>query len=406
MGTVCHASKNTHDGPSQVRRSSTGDDHISTGPGDPARPQSPFGEMPTAEPAELLAARRRARDGDLRARHLWLWCAAGRTPTDSAAVLCCSRARVSRTGRASQQGTLGWGHDDAGPLVPPVHRTVRLPTRRRSRVARLKAPPRAYGWCRTRWSGATLALTWQATRGLTVSAETRRRWVQEVDGVWKRPTRVAKDNAPRHVERLARLRVTVAPLQRDEAMVVADDLDSPRWPTVGSAWRPNGTPMTVLTPGTHAQPSLAGALALATGARRHGVAARTTNALFRDRLTRLDAYDPAARYTRLSGVVDHETIHRAEAVEPWRTAHPRLTWLWWPTDGPGAHPIARAGGEVHDRCTRHHPRTRRRALVADVEAQLQGNGPWLDQWSALSDEPAVTVAVEHLAVEPHAKMAA
>jgi hypothetical protein len=196
-------------------------------------PTSPFVAMPTEEQAEMRAARRRARYGDLLARHLLLGCAAGRTPTDIAAVLCCSRSSVYRPVRAYQKGTLGWGHDDDGPLVPPVHSTVRLPTLRRSLVALLKAPPRAYGWCRTRWSGATLALTWQAKRGLTVSAATMRRWVHAVDWVWKRPQLVAKDHDPRRVERLARIRVTCEPLQRDEAMVLADALDLHLWPTVG-----------------------------------------------------------------------------------------------------------------------------------------------------------------------------
>jgi hypothetical protein len=54
-------------------------------------------------------------------------------------------------------------------------------------------------------------------------------------------------------------------------------------------------PMTVMTPGPHAQRSLAGALELATGARRHGVAARHTTALCRARLTRLEAGSPAER---------------------------------------------------------------------------------------------------------------
>ena len=43
--------------------------------------------------------------------------------------------------------------------MPPGRTTVLLPTLRRSLLALLKAPPRAYGWCRTRWSCATLALT-------------------------------------------------------------------------------------------------------------------------------------------------------------------------------------------------------------------------------------------------------
>jgi hypothetical protein len=134
-----------------------------------------------------------------------------------------------------------------------------------------------------------LALTWPAKGGITVSAETMRRGVHEVDWVWKRPTLVANDDDPRRLERLARIRVTCEPLKRSEAMVLADALDLQLWPKVGSAWMPNGLHMTVMTPATHAKRSLAGALELATGALRHGVAPRTTKALCRDRLTRLDA---------------------------------------------------------------------------------------------------------------------
>jgi DDE superfamily endonuclease len=293
-----------------------------------------------------------------------------------------------------------------GRLRSPLRPTVLGPTVRRSLVARLKAPPRAYGWCRTRGRGATLALTWQAKRGLTVSAETMRRWVHEVDWVWKRPTLVAQDNDPRRVERLARIRVTFAPLQRDEAMVCADALDIHLWPKVGYAWMPKGTHMTVMTPGTHETHDLAGALDLATGARQHGVAARNTNALCRDLLTRLDACYPAERYTRLYVVVDNYTIHHAKAVEQWLAAHPRFTLLWLPTYGPRANPIERAFGDVHDLGTRNHTRKRLRDLVADVEAHLQVNGPWQYQLSELYYEPAVTAAVERIAADEHPKAAA
>jgi hypothetical protein len=68
---------------------------------------------------------------------------------------------------------------------------------------------------------------------------------------------------------------------------------------------PKGTHMTVMTPGINEQHDLAGALDLATDALLDGVTARETNALFRDLLTRLDVYDPADRYRRLSVVVDN-----------------------------------------------------------------------------------------------------
>jgi transposase len=186
-------------------------------------PHGTFVEMPEEEPAQMLAVLRRARDGDRLALHLWLWCATGRHPTAIAAVRLCARASVYRTGRAYQEGRLSWEHDAPGRLIAPAHTTVRLPTRRRSLLALLKAHPRAYGWCRTRWSGAALALTRQATRGIAVSAETMRRWLHELGWVWTRAQLVANDDAPHRLARLARLRSVCEPLQRGEAMVCADE---------------------------------------------------------------------------------------------------------------------------------------------------------------------------------------
>jgi hypothetical protein len=274
-----------------------------------------------------------------------------------------------------------------------------------------RAPARGRPTTRGRWfrlgeSWAPRALTWQATRGIPVAADTLRRWLPAVDWVWTRPPRVAKADDPRRVARMARLRVTCEPRKRAEALVCADALDRQLWPTVGDAWRPTGRPMTGRTPGPHAQRDLAGALALATGALRPGVAARHTTALCRDRLTRLAAGDPAARDSRLSGVVDHDPSPHAKAVAQGLAAHPRLTRRWWPTDGPRAHPSARACGAGHDRCTRQHTRTRLRDLGADVDAPRQMHGPGQYTLSELSDEPAVTAAVENMAAEPHAKIAA
>jgi transposase len=166
-------------------------------------PKSTFVEMPKEEQSQMLAALRRARYGYLLALHILLLCAAGRTPTAIADVLFCSRSSVYRAVRAYRAGTLGLDRDDQGQFVSSVRTTVRVPTLRRWLLALLEAPPRAYGWGRTRWSCATLALTLQAKRGITVSAETLRRWVHEVGWVWKRAKLGAKDDDPHRVARLA-----------------------------------------------------------------------------------------------------------------------------------------------------------------------------------------------------------
>jgi putative transposase len=369
-------------------------------------PRSTVLDIPQAEQAQMLTALRRARYGYLLALHILLLCAAGRRPTVIAAVLFCSRSSVYRAVRAYRKGTLGLERDDHGQLAPPVRTTVLLPTLRRSLVALLKATPQAYGWCRTSWSCATLALTLQAKRGVTVSAETMRRWLHEIGWVWKRAKLVAKDDDPQRVNRLARIRWVFEHLKRGEAMVFADELDIHLLPKVGCAWMPKGTQLAVMTPGQNQKHYLAGGLDLATGALLHCLGARKTNQLFRDLLETLEASYPAERYTRLYVVVDNYKIHQAKAVEQWLATHPRVTLLFLPTYCPRANPIERAFGDVHDCCTRNHRRKRLPDLVADVEEHLHVNGPWPYKLSDIYYEPAITAAVEKIAAEEHAKVAA
>lgn len=363
-------------------------------------------EISQEEHVQMLAALRRARYGYLLALHILLLCANGRNPTEIADVLFCSRSSVYRAVRAYRAGTLGLEPDEDGRLCPPRRTSVLVPTLRRSLVALLKAPPRAFGWCRTRWSCATLALTLQTKRGITVSAETIRRWVYEVGWVWKRAKLVAKDDDPQRVTRLARIRYIFEQLTCGEALVFADELDIHLLPKVGYAWMPKGTQVEVMTPGRNEKHYLAGALDPTTGTLHHALGPRKTNALFRDLLTVLDARYPADRYRRLYVVVDNYKIHKAKAVEQWLAAHPRVTLLFLPTYCPRANPIERAFGDVHDCCTRNHQRKRLPDLVADVEEHLHLNGPWQYKLSDLYYEPAVTAAVEQITAEEHAQVAA
>jgi transposase len=369
-------------------------------------PTSTFVDIPQEEQHQMLTALRRARYGYLLALHMLLLCATGRTPTMIAAVLFCSRSSVYRTVQAYRAGALGLKHDEQGRLIPPVHTTVLVPTLRRSMLALLKASPRAYGWCRTRWSCATLALTLEAKRGIAVSAETMRRWLHEIGWVWKRATLVAKDDDPHRVIRLARIRWVFEQLKPSEAMVFADELDIHLLPKVGCAWMPQGSQVAVMTPGQNAKHDLAGALDLSTGTLHYCLGVRKTNALFRDWLSLLEDRYPAERYTPLYVVGDNYKSHKAKAVKQWLDAHPRVTLLFLPTYCPRANPIERAFGDVHDCCTRNHQRKRLPDLVADVEDHLGLNGPWKYKLAALYYEPAVTAVVEYFAAEDHANVAA
>jgi transposase len=362
-------------------------------------PKSTFGDIPQEEHRQRLAVLRRARYGYRLALHILLVCAAGRTPPTIAAVLFCSRSSVYRTVHAYRTGKLSWEHDAQGRLLLPVRTTVLLPTLRRSLLALLKTPPRAYGWCRTRWSGATLALTLAAKRGLKVSAETLRRWLHEVGWVWKRAQLVAKDDDPHRVERLARIRFISEQLRLWEALVVADELDLQLLPKIGAAWMPKGTQVEVMTPGTKEKHSLAGALELASGTLHRYLGPRKTKALFRELWPRLDGAYPATYDKRVYVVADNDKIHKAKAVGHWLAAHPRVARLLLPTYCPRANPIERACGDVHDLCTRTHTRKRLLDRVADVVEPLDVNGPWPYKLSDIYYDPALTAAVEHMTME-------
>lgn len=358
-------------------------------------PRTTIVDLPPAEQAHMLAELRRARYGYVVGLHILLLCAAGRNPTAIAAVLFCSRSTVYRVVKAYRAGELE-GIEEEGVASPPAQRPVLGPALKRSVLAILTAVPRACGWCRTRWSCATIALTLQARRGLTVSAETVRRWLHALDWEWKRAKLVAKDDDPQRVEKLARIRLAFEQLRAGAALFFADELDISLLPKVGYQWMPKGAQVEVMTPGTNEKRYLAGALNIRTGTTQHCVWYRKITGLFVDLLDTLDRAYPARTFTRLSVVVDNAKIHHAEEVAKWLAAHPRFELLYLPTYCPRANPIERAFGDVHDKCTRNHTRKRMWHLVQDVKQHLQVNGPWPYALSELYYTPEVTAAVQAL----------
>ena len=352
-------------------------------------------EIPLEEQGRMRAELRRARYGYLFALHLLLLCAAGRPPSEVAGVLFCSRSSVYRIVRAYRAGRLTF---EEASVPAPQQRRLRLLTSslKRSVHALLKTTPRAFGWCRTRWSCATLAVELQVRRGIEVSAETLRHWLHELGWEWKRAKVAAKDNDPERVEKLARMRLAFEQLRAGVALFFADELDINLLPKVGYQWMPKGEQIEVMTPGTNEKRSLAGALDLATGTIPHCVWYRKQTGLFLDLLDTLDRTSPAPLFSHLTVVADNAKIHKAAKVQQWLAAHPRFELLYLPTYCPRANPIERAFGDVHDKCTRNHTRKRMRHLVQDVHQHLQVNGPWRYALSDIYYTPEVTAAVTAL----------
>jgi putative transposase len=355
--------------------------------------------LSSAEQARLREQMRRLRLlCPLLRLHILLLLSQGRSPTEIADWLLCSRSSIYEATACWRQG---WRPDQR--QEADASSVIRLaPSLRRSLLALLGKSPGAYGWCRTRWSCATLALSLQARRGIQVSAETMRRWWHGLGWRWKRTKLSAKDNDPARADKLARIRLAAETLRPRQALLFADELDIALLPKSGYQWMPKGTQVEVLTPGKNEKHYLAGAWDWRTGTVHYRFGPRKTNQLFRDLLDTVELRYPARHYDRIYVVADNYKIHKAQAVEQWLAAHPRFELLWLPTYCPRANPIERIFGDTHDKVTRNHKRKRLRDLVADVGRHLERNGPWLYRLSTIYQEPDITTALKRLRQEKHA----
>ena len=351
------------------------------------------------EQARFLAELRRARRGRWLALHIVLLLALHRSPSEIASVLLGARSTAYAVARNWQRGRSG---PESNRTIGPPSLT---PSLRRSLLTLLKKTPAAYGWCRTRWSCATLALQLQAQRSVRVSAETVRRGLHALDWVWKRAELVAQDNDPERAAKLARIRRVFEHLGRREALLFSDELDLHLLPKVGAQWMPRGTQVEVMTPGKNERRYLAGALDLRTGQVHHCLWFRKLTGLFLDLLNLLDRAYPARRFDRVYVVADNGKIHKAAAVQRWLRQPPRFVLLFLPTYCPRANPIERCFGDLHDKVTRNHRRKRMRDLVAEVERHLTQNGPWHYQLSEIYQAVEVTQALKKQAALPSGAVA-
>ncbi len=235
-----------------------------------------------------------------------------------------------------------------------------------------------------------------ATRGYQVSRETIRRTLHQLDYRWKRARHVARDDDPQRAEKLARIRHLVETLPGNAALFFADEVDIHLLPKLGYEWMLRGTQTEVMTPGTNQKQYLAGALNHVTGKLLSVVGERKNRFLFIALLKAIDRACPVQKFTRIYVVCDNYRIHTAKAVVEWLAQHPRFGVVFVPSYCPRANPIKRAFGDVHDKCTRNHKRTRITDLVSDVVWHLKRNGPWRYKLSEIYYAPEVDAAMAEL----------
>jgi len=214
-------------------------------------------EIPTAEQEALLRELRQARYGHLLAIHILLLYAAGKSPTEIADFLFCSRSSVYRSVKAYRAARLDWQRDDqSSPRLSRWQKMLR---------SLIKLSPRVLGWCRVRWSCAALSVTLAVLAQINVSRETVRLELKATGYVWKRAKLKGRDDDPERARRLARIRLLFENQRPDELILFADELDIDLLPKVGYQWMLKGTQLEIRTPGKNQKHYLAAALNPATG---------------------------------------------------------------------------------------------------------------------------------------------
>jgi hypothetical protein len=261
-------------------------------------------------------------------------------------------------------------------------------------VSLLKRSPQAFGWCRTRWSCLTLALQLKAERGLSVSRETVRRALHQLDYVYKRARHIALDNDPERVEKLSRIRIIAENLLPTEVLFFSDELDINLLSKIGYEWMKRGTQTEIMTPGQNQKCYLAGAWNFVTGKVLTVVGESKNRWLFIKLLEVINKGCPTTRFTKVYVVVDNYKIHKAKAVLAWLANHPRFELLFLPSYCPKANPIERIFGDIHDNCTRNHKRKRLSDLTSDVIWYLKKRRIWRYKLSEIYYEDPVTSAVK------------
>jgi putative transposase len=356
-------------------------------------PSSIVVTLTARQQALILAQLRQARYGHLLALHTLFLLHHGSSPTQMAACLFCSRSSVYRRVAAWRSGTLTL---TVARHLPRSWRGRALTHGlRRKLTSLLRCVPRAFGWMRTRWSGACLALTLSRQGGGKVSAETVRRWLHQAGYGWKRPSLVARDDDPVRATLLARIRRHWEDLSPREALVLADELALHLLPQVGAQWIRRGQRLEIVTPGQDQRCYIAAALDFRTGRRLHRTGAKKNRFLFWDLLRALDRTDAEAGFRRVYGVADNSSLHTAGDVCRWLACHPRLVLLWLPRYCPKANPSERICGDLHDRITRNHRHGTLPPLLAEVQRYRRRRARH-GQLPSIYREPAVKSALRQL----------
>jgi putative transposase len=331
--------------------------------------------LTTSQRDELLQTYRKDPDPELRSRaHIILLLADGHRWDTIEAVLFCSSRTVDRwLKRFEAEGIEGLtGRKRGRPFRFGVGWVAVV-------VAWVTAKaPRDFGFLRSRWACATVALLLHEKYDLTVSRETVRRWLRRGDLVYRRPRPVLGPTDPERQAKLDKLRALLANLPDDETVVWQDEVEVHTNPKIGRMWMFKGRQAEVETPGTNKKRHISGSIHWRTGAVFLTEAAPKQGrnaALFIKHLD--DLRRRLRRYKKVHVICDNAKFHTSQAVIEYLWKHEgRIEVHLLPNYSPDLNPIERVWWVLHEHVTRNHRCKSLEELLGMVFAWLEERTPF------------------------------
>jgi putative transposase len=327
----------------------------------------------------LLELYRKEPDPQVRLRaHVVLLLADGHAWALIAAVLFCSTATIARWKARFESGGVEALRDERRGRRPAT-RLVGWALVLVQWVTTLT--PRDFGYCRSRWCCATLALVLLDTHHVKVSVETVRRCLHRQNLAWRRPRPVLGPTDAQRQWKLRKIRELLRDLPDDEAAVFQDEVDLNLNPDIGCMWMERGRQAQVVTPGTNVKRYLSGSMSWRSGELVVTEGTRRNAELF---VRHLDDLRVRFRHYRVIHVIcDNARFHTAAGsrlVRAYLAEHgDRIVLHYLPAYSPQDNPIERVWWHLHEQVTRNH-------RCASIEELVKLTMAWLDEHGAFKIE--------------------
>jgi putative transposase len=251
--------------------------------------------------------------------------------------------------------------------------------------------PRDFGFLRSRWSCAVVALLLHDRHGVEVSRETVRRWLHRGHLVYRRPRPTLKPDEQERQAKLAELRALLEGLPDDETAVWQDEVEIHTNPKIGRMWMFKGQQAKLETPGTNKKRHLSGSIPWRTGQTFVTEAAPKpgrNGALFLKR--RDDLRRKLRRYRKIHVICDNAGGPTSLEVIPdlWK-GEGRIEVHLLPPYPPDLNPIERVWWHLHENITWNHRCKDLSELLDQVFARLGQENPFQIEGSVYPKAKAV-----------------